>query len=534
MSESCTLAPGSRPAAPRSFRLPIRIQPRTARIAALIAIAAVGVLLRFYWITAQSFWRNEFFSVFWVRHSWDFLWTDGMQAETNPPLYYTLLKLWIACFGDSVWAARSLSALASAVCIPLLYLLVQEIGERRAALPAAAVMAIAPSQIFFANETRGYALIPTLVTAALLFLFRYVRVAGETGRERTIYLAGYVLFSAALVYVHVSGLLVLGALGSAFVLFAAEAGLSRATLRPLVVATGLILLLALPEIRVAFVQQHSPNIDWIPELSAFLIAGSVRTSVFGPIAPWEYSLIAYDSSVWLEAGLTVSLLALVTVAARHSAVSRPHAMFFALTPVLFLVEVVGISLFRPILLPRVMIFSSVPLAILAGLTIAGPPPGARRLLAGRRAVVLALVLGSSAFGIATDIAFPAEPKPAWSRLVPELAARSQPGDLVVSGPHGGPLAMTFYGERRPVRGELRRWVVEKEVPTAASNLDDAVCGHCAIGSDALASAIRQGRPVWLALDTADQQIWRREQRCVSFPPPAERVGFPGLILLRWN
>jgi len=44
---------------------------------------------------AASLWSDEAFSAYWIHRPLSYLWTDGLIIETTPPLYYTLLKLWI-------------------------------------------------------------------------------------------------------------------------------------------------------------------------------------------------------------------------------------------------------------------------------------------------------------------------------------------------------------------------------------------------------------------------------------------------------
>jgi len=90
----------------------------------LIFVSAVAVaagLLRFYRIDEKSIWLDEAFSLWIARHSLWESWRWLIRIDQHPPLYYSLLHLWIGVFGDLPGAVRALSALASTLTVPLFY-----------------------------------------------------------------------------------------------------------------------------------------------------------------------------------------------------------------------------------------------------------------------------------------------------------------------------------------------------------------------------------------------------------------------------
>src|SRR5271154_6292549 len=81
---------------------------------ALSLIILFCAALRLYHLGAASLWSDEIFSRYYANlFGLHYLLTNGLSRETNPPTYYLLLQGWIALWGSSEAALRSLSALAS-------------------------------------------------------------------------------------------------------------------------------------------------------------------------------------------------------------------------------------------------------------------------------------------------------------------------------------------------------------------------------------------------------------------------------------
>jgi uncharacterized membrane protein len=92
------------------------------------------------------------------------------------PLYFLLANLWSTLFGTSVIGIRSLSVLCGVALVPVVYWLAIELfARRRVALCAAALVAISPVQLLFAQEARMYALWALLMITAGAALLRAIR-----------------------------------------------------------------------------------------------------------------------------------------------------------------------------------------------------------------------------------------------------------------------------------------------------------------------------------------------------------------------
>lgn len=103
-------------------------------------------------------------------------WMDTVQSlvaedSQHPPLYYLLARGWVQCFGSSVAAIRSLSALLGVLVLPSLYWLCLELFESALVSELAiALVAVSPFHVLFAQEAREFALwtVTTLLSSALL------------------------------------------------------------------------------------------------------------------------------------------------------------------------------------------------------------------------------------------------------------------------------------------------------------------------------------------------------------------------------
>lgn len=132
--------------------------------ALLLVIILVGAALRSYNLGAQSLWFDELVSVIVSRMNL----TDtlAISATIDPPLYYLLLHFWLSVSNNDAWI-RALSAFAGIATIPALYLLTKQLWDAHVALLSAFIFAIAPLQLFYAQEARMYSLLVLFSTLAI-------------------------------------------------------------------------------------------------------------------------------------------------------------------------------------------------------------------------------------------------------------------------------------------------------------------------------------------------------------------------------
>jgi mannosyltransferase len=124
--------------------------PRHASRLPLLAITAIGAFLRLYRIGATGLWIDEAFSVWMGRQPVGQMLGWLVRIDQHPPLYYLLLHLWMR-LGDGEAVVRALSALCSALTIPVIYLLGRRLAGRGVGLLAALILAISPFHAYFAQ-----------------------------------------------------------------------------------------------------------------------------------------------------------------------------------------------------------------------------------------------------------------------------------------------------------------------------------------------------------------------------------------------
>jgi len=138
----------------------------------LAAIVVVGALLRFFRLDYQSFWYDETVSARFTAYPVLDVLLGRERDLGNPPLHYALLGVWSRLFGGSDAALRSLSATVSTVGILAIFDVAKRLAGVRVALVAAALLAISPPNIYYAQENRTYALAMVLAMASVASLLR--------------------------------------------------------------------------------------------------------------------------------------------------------------------------------------------------------------------------------------------------------------------------------------------------------------------------------------------------------------------------
>lgn len=175
----------------------------------LAAVVLIGVALRFAALSHHSFFYDEAVSARIAQAPWLDILLGRARDRGNPPLYVLLLHPWTLVFGASDASVRALSAAAGAASIPLVHAVARRLTGERAALLAAAIFAIAPVQVYFAQEARTYALVTLLCLASMAFLLRAVedprRAGSWVGFGAATFLAIYAHYFALFVVVAQAG-----------------------------------------------------------------------------------------------------------------------------------------------------------------------------------------------------------------------------------------------------------------------------------------------------------------------------------------
>ena len=142
----------------------------------LAAITATGAAIRFATLGVQSLDHDETATVRVLAPSFSETLHFVANLERSPPLFYVVAWGWAKLFGTGQLHLRSLSALIGTVSIPIAFYAAKELGgSRRAALCAAAFVALNPYLIWYSQEFRSYGLMAMFATLALAFFGRSLR-----------------------------------------------------------------------------------------------------------------------------------------------------------------------------------------------------------------------------------------------------------------------------------------------------------------------------------------------------------------------
>jgi hypothetical protein len=162
------------------------------------------VAARLWRLKGSCLWFDELFSVHAARHTWGELWRFVAADLIHPPLFYALLKVWVAG-GESLYWLRLFPVVASVAAVVPLLLLARELKLGTAATNVALLVAAANGYLIkYAQEVRMYGLL-LLLTLTSLWLF--ARLLNKEGKAVGLLLALFFV-NLLLVYTHYYGWLV--------------------------------------------------------------------------------------------------------------------------------------------------------------------------------------------------------------------------------------------------------------------------------------------------------------------------------------
>lgn len=128
--------------------------PNTSRVHILLVLL-LGWGLLVLGLGQRSLWVDEFLTLEMIRGSL----TDVFRAavaDIHPPLYFLGLRLWTALCGTGDLSLRLFSVFGGMVGLALMPAVARNLGGRRAALPAALLLAAAPAFVEFSRMARYY------------------------------------------------------------------------------------------------------------------------------------------------------------------------------------------------------------------------------------------------------------------------------------------------------------------------------------------------------------------------------------------
>lgn len=383
----------------------------------LLALAAYG--LRLHGLTAQSLWRDEVDALRFALAPPAQLLNTFSQPGQNGPLYFLLLRGWVALAGSGEFSLRYSSLLPGVVSVALTFALGRRLFGRSVGLTGAALVAVSPYLVWYGQEAKMYALLTTLALLSLYALHR-----ATCGRAR--WWVVVVIATSLAMYNHILAALLIP-LQMALLLIWRPAG-RRAWLG----AAAAFAALTLP---------YLPLLAWqLPMALAPAETGypfmPLQTMLTVLLNGYSVGLVPWGSTAVLVPFALLMLVGAVTQAQVPKRQRNATALLvWLLLPV---VLVFAISLIRPLFTDRYLIWVAPAFYLLVALGIAGLARSdfMHALLSHlgsiprwSGAVLLAMLLVLDVQGVHVQETTPF--KSDFRGAAAYVAAHIQPGDLVI-------------------------------------------------------------------------------------------------------
>ena len=340
------------------------------------AVILIALLFRLG-IAQYSLWFDEQATMFYARQPLTRLWSGWMVRETNPPLYYSAIKGWIAVFGDSARAVRAPSILAGAAGMAVAAFLARQVYGKPAGVIAAILTALSAQQLYYSLQARPYECMFATAGLVLISMVSLER-SWRAGRGWSGSLVVYALGCSVAIYLHTTMFLLPVICSGAIVL----AGFRQIARQP-----ALLLPLALADLAIAIASA------WWLDISLQQILSGAQNIGALEIATPAVIFRRFTSTLFLVKATGVGAAGIALIVFLMAAWQAWQSRQMPETRLLLAVLAIGLLLFGvigfkvPIFLPRTIYWLSLIPTVLCAAALAGI---GRPML--RRAAILAVTL----------------------------------------------------------------------------------------------------------------------------------------------
>jgi uncharacterized membrane protein len=424
-------------------------RPARTWAGAVLAITAGALVLRTIEIADKSLWVDEAFSWWLARQPMDTVWRYVLSVDQHPPLYYSLLQLWLGP-DDRETGLRAFSVLWSVPTVPLVFLIGRRVAGPAAGVLAAVLQAVSPLHVWYAQQGRMYTMLTFFAAAATLATLHLLDTRGRS--RSTVHLAtGALAASVTLAMLsHNTAVLlpVVLAVVTAALALRQRAGprRPRTAIDPdATVGVGATVLIGDPpraDLGAVALGVAVGVLAWTPWLPGFLKQARQVDGGFWLPAPTVTAvtehlrnlLSAHAPAAWV---VVLALAAVVLAGCGAWRLrGRPEALLLVALLAGPLVLELLVSIRRPIFYSQTLIWTSVPLVVLAAVALTGIR---RRTLA---AVATAALLTVNTVSLVAY--YRAGSTEDWEGAALYLAGAAQPGDLVLFNADWTRIPFDFY------------------------------------------------------------------------------------------
>ncbi|MFJ2363134.1 glycosyltransferase family 39 protein [Pseudomonas sp. NPDC087697] len=324
-----------------------------------LSIILLAAWVRFHDLSKPAIWADEGFTLLLSSYSPSQI-LFHTARDVHPPLYYLILHEWMSVFGNGVFAARSLSAMADVATVALGIWLVRLVSTRRAAMLAGIMLALLPIAVRYSQEIRMYALLALLMVGATIAFVFWVKGSGGHWP-----LAVYALLMVAGLYTHYFAAVCMASHWAyLWVLRFSHDVKHQPLLAPAWwVANGTVILLFVPWIPSLINQSRLSGFNWIVPLDVPTVVSAFWQFVSYSEGPKE--------SIGMFYSLPLLFLAVSVVIVMRDRSENKFGMLLVMYTWIPLALIAIVSLIRPLFVYRYFVFAALglPMIVAVGLDV---------------------------------------------------------------------------------------------------------------------------------------------------------------------
>lgn len=297
-------APTREGLSPLGVQNPSRVR---ADLVPIVVALSVGALLAAIGLGSRSLWLDEGSTFAIVSQHGAALWHGIAGDGGNQLLYYLVMHVVIAWFGDAIWVLRLPSVIANGLTGGLVAALALRLfpGNRRLAAAAGPLAVVSLPLVYWGQNARGYAWLVTLSVASFLALAAILQTPAERPPARVAVIA-YILTTLAALYVGYDVALLIPAQLALLLIH-------RERARLVIACLALVALLSVPLLVLA-AERGAGQLFWVTPLS-WRLSGQAVLTLFGAAYLPDFHRTATTVPTVVVVGLAV--LAALVLAARE-------------------------------------------------------------------------------------------------------------------------------------------------------------------------------------------------------------------------
>ncbi len=183
------------------FDFDVRDQPNSDRRMRLLIVIIIAATAAFYIAFSDySPWFDEWASFHFADLPMSELWSDAARLETNPPLFYSLLKLWENIGAKTVVELRMLSIIGGIVALGLAAYIATRWFNPRTGVIIAVLMGLSGQHMYYSQLLRAFIFSVDAILLSVIGLLMIVNQQRQ--RDEVVGWGLHVAGSSLAIYLH--------------------------------------------------------------------------------------------------------------------------------------------------------------------------------------------------------------------------------------------------------------------------------------------------------------------------------------------